>query len=380
MHTDHSYDCATPVEVLLAEARARGLGAIAVTDHNEISGAHDARAKADGIKVIVGEEVKTAEQGEVIGLFIEEKIPRGMTLQETIAEIKRQGGLVYVPHPFDRLHSVPDYEHLLDVLDEVDAIEVFNPRVAIAEFNDEAAAVRGQVPDPRRRRLRRARPPGARLGADPDARLRRPRGVPRVAARRRHRPQPGQPALRPGAEVPADQGAARGAAPRASARRRRAAAIARANGRDAATPDALARTSPRAVQSDSVPATDDEIREKYLERAIRELNALRARARRPARTAPGAADARARVRASAGRHLPGQVLGAALGGRGGGRVLRARRQRADEVAQAAVDRSARGLRDAVREVPGGGPGAGRPGVRRAGWSRSSRSSRRRWSW
>ena len=138
MHTDHSGDCATPVEVLLAEARARGLGAIAVTDHNEISGALEARARANGIRVIVGEEVKTADQGEVIGLFIEEKIPRGGTLAEVIAEIKRQGGLVYVPHPFDRLHSVPDYEHLLSVLDEVDAIEVFNPRVAIAEFNDEA--------------------------------------------------------------------------------------------------------------------------------------------------------------------------------------------------------------------------------------------------
>jgi hypothetical protein len=138
MHTDHSNDCATPVEVLLAEAQGRGLGAIAVTDHNEISGALDARAKANGIKIIVGEEVKTAEQGEVIGLFIEEKIPRGMTLQETIAEIKRQGGIVYVPHPFDRMHSVPDYEHLLAVIDDVDAIEVFNPRIAIAEFNDEA--------------------------------------------------------------------------------------------------------------------------------------------------------------------------------------------------------------------------------------------------
>ncbi len=138
MHTDHSYDCATPVEVLLAEASQRGLGAIAVTDHNEISGALEARAKASGIQVIVGEEVKTAEQGEVIGLFIEEKIPRGMTLQETIAEIKRQGGLVYVPHPFDRMHAVPDYEHLLGVIDDVDAIEVFNPRVAIAEFNEEA--------------------------------------------------------------------------------------------------------------------------------------------------------------------------------------------------------------------------------------------------
>jgi glycosyltransferase involved in cell wall biosynthesis len=139
MHTDHSYDCATPVEVLLTVAKARGLGAIAITDHNEVSGALDARAKAPpGLEVIVAEEVKTADQGEVIGLFIEEKIPRGMTLQETIAAIKDQGGLVYVPHPFDRLHSVPDYEHLLDVLDEVDAIEVFNPRIAISEFNDEA--------------------------------------------------------------------------------------------------------------------------------------------------------------------------------------------------------------------------------------------------
>ena len=140
MHTDHSPDCATPVEVLLATARERGLGAIAVTDHNEVSGALAAReqAAAAGVKVIVGEEVKTAGQGEVIGLFIEEKIARGMTLQETVAEIKRQGGVVYVPHPFDRLHAVPDYEHLLPILGEVDAIEVFNPRVAIDTFNDEA--------------------------------------------------------------------------------------------------------------------------------------------------------------------------------------------------------------------------------------------------
>jgi predicted metal-dependent phosphoesterase TrpH len=139
MHTDHSSDCATPVEVLLATAREQGLGAIAVTDHNEISGALEAREKADGVKVIVAEEVKTASQGEVIGLFIEEKIPRGLTLAETVAEIKRQGGLVYVPHPFDRLHSVPDYEHMLTILEDLDAVEVFNPRVAIGAFNEEAA-------------------------------------------------------------------------------------------------------------------------------------------------------------------------------------------------------------------------------------------------
>jgi glycosyltransferase involved in cell wall biosynthesis len=139
MHTDHSPDCATPVGTLLDTAKRVGLGAIAITDHNEVSGALAARERADGIKVIVAEEVKTADQGEVIGLFIEEKIPRGMTLQETIAEIRRQGGLVYVPHPFDRMHAVPDYEHLLDIVEEIDAIEVFNPRVAFSAFNEEAA-------------------------------------------------------------------------------------------------------------------------------------------------------------------------------------------------------------------------------------------------
>jgi hypothetical protein len=141
MHTDHSPDCATPVEVLLETASDRGLGAIAITDHNEISGALEAREIAERtgkIKVIVGEEVKTAEQGEVIGLFLEEKIPRGMTMAQTIGAIREQGGLVYVPHPFDRFHSVPDYEHLLDVVEDVDILEVFNPRIALTAFNEEA--------------------------------------------------------------------------------------------------------------------------------------------------------------------------------------------------------------------------------------------------
>lgn len=138
MHTDHSGDCATPVDILLETAASRGLGAVAVTDHNEIDGALDAARKARGLKVIVGEEIKTDHEGEVIGLFIHEKIPRGMSMAESIAEIKRQGGLVYVPHPFDRFHSVPDYEHLLKIVDDVDILEIFNPRVAFSTFNEEA--------------------------------------------------------------------------------------------------------------------------------------------------------------------------------------------------------------------------------------------------
>lgn len=141
MHTNHSHDCATPVDVLLETAKVQGLGAIAVTDHNLVSGAHEAAEKAEqyGVKIIIGEEVKTKDQGEVIGLFINDQIDKGVTLQEAIADIKRQGGLVYVPHPFDRMHSVPDYKHLLEVIEDIDLIEVFNPRVAFSAFNDEAA-------------------------------------------------------------------------------------------------------------------------------------------------------------------------------------------------------------------------------------------------
>jgi predicted metal-dependent phosphoesterase TrpH len=147
MHTDHSGDCATPVEVLLQTARDRGLGAIAITDHNEVSGALEAAEIAkgmDGLKVIVAEEVKTAQQGEVIGLFLKEKIPKGLSMAETVTAIRGQGGLVYVPHPFDRFHSVPDYEHLLDIVEEVDLLEVFNPRVALTAFNEEAVRFAGK--------------------------------------------------------------------------------------------------------------------------------------------------------------------------------------------------------------------------------------------
>ena len=112
MHTDHSPDCATPVDVLLDTAKRRGLGAIAVTDHNEISGALEARER--------------------------EKIPRGMSLKETSDAIHDQGGLAYVPHPFDRMHAVPDYEHLLKVVEDIDMLEVFNARVAVRGFNEEA--------------------------------------------------------------------------------------------------------------------------------------------------------------------------------------------------------------------------------------------------
>ena len=138
-HTEHSHDCSTPVQALLDTAEARGLGAIAITDHNTFAGAAEAleRARGRAITVIPGEEVKT-QTGEVIGLFLREEIPRGLTMAETIERIRGQGGLVYLPHPFDRLHTIPDARTLHRHLGEIDVFEVYNSRLFFDAYNDEA--------------------------------------------------------------------------------------------------------------------------------------------------------------------------------------------------------------------------------------------------
>jgi hypothetical protein len=140
LHTDWSHDCSIPAEDLLAHAEEIGLGGIAVTDHNVFGGALEVveLAHRRNLVVIPGEEVKTDNQGEVIGLFLEEEIPRGMTFADTIAAIHEQGGLVYLPHPFDRLHAIPDPSTIHRHLAEIDVFEVFNARLLRDSFNDEA--------------------------------------------------------------------------------------------------------------------------------------------------------------------------------------------------------------------------------------------------
>ena len=140
MHTNWSHDCSTEVDELLDHAEAQGLGAIAVTDHNVFGGARDAHEKARDRSLIVipGEEVKTAGEGEVIGLFLEEEIPRDLSFAETVAAIHEQGGLVYVPHPFDRLHSIPGAATLHRHLAEIDVFEVYNARLLFEAYNEEA--------------------------------------------------------------------------------------------------------------------------------------------------------------------------------------------------------------------------------------------------
>jgi predicted metal-dependent phosphoesterase TrpH/glycosyltransferase involved in cell wall biosynthesis len=139
LHTEHSWDCAVPVRELLDHAEEQGLGAIAITDHNVFTGAEEAIRLAQGrdLVVIPGEEMKTTS-GEVIGLFLESHIPPGLSMGETIAAIRDQGGVVYLPHPFDRLHTIPDASTLHRHLAEIDVLEVYNARLLFESFNDEA--------------------------------------------------------------------------------------------------------------------------------------------------------------------------------------------------------------------------------------------------
>jgi predicted metal-dependent phosphoesterase TrpH/glycosyltransferase involved in cell wall biosynthesis len=139
-HTSWSHDCLVEPAELLDHAELHGLGAIAVTDHNAFGGALEAVELARGrdLTVIPGEEIKTAGQGEVIGLFLEHEIPRGLSFEDAIAAIREQGGLVYLPHPFDRMHAIPDAATLHRHLADIDVFEVYNARLLFEQYNDEA--------------------------------------------------------------------------------------------------------------------------------------------------------------------------------------------------------------------------------------------------
>jgi predicted metal-dependent phosphoesterase TrpH len=140
MHTSWSHDCSIDPAELVDHAESEGLGAIAVTDHNVFGGALEAADQARGRQLVVipGEEVKTDGQGEVIGLFLEREIERGLSWDDTVAAIRDQGGLVYVPHPFDRMHAIPDPRTLHRHLADIDVFEVYNARLLFEAFNDEA--------------------------------------------------------------------------------------------------------------------------------------------------------------------------------------------------------------------------------------------------
>jgi predicted metal-dependent phosphoesterase TrpH len=136
-HTIYSKDSLTRPEVLVDTCRRKGIDRVVVTDHNTIAGARAAQA-IDPERVIVGEEIMTT-RGEILAAFVSEEIPRGLTPQETIRRLKDQGAFISVSHPFDRWRSGHwQEEHLLEIVPDVDAIEIFNSRCMLPLFNLEA--------------------------------------------------------------------------------------------------------------------------------------------------------------------------------------------------------------------------------------------------
>jgi predicted metal-dependent phosphoesterase TrpH len=127
IHTKYSGDCTTPLEKLIERVEQLGLGCIAVCDHGTTEGALELQ-KIAPFQVIVAEEVFTPE-GEIMGMFLKETIPSGITVEAAIQAIRAQGGLICVPHPFDRYRSSALQSKTLErIVSEIDIVEVYNSR------------------------------------------------------------------------------------------------------------------------------------------------------------------------------------------------------------------------------------------------------------
>lgn len=137
-HTHFSVDSLTRPQAIVAACRRRGIDRIAITDHNTIAGALAVQQLAPEL-VIIGEEIKTLS-GEVIAYFLSEEVPKNLPLTETIARLRAQNALISIPHPVDslRLGSALGLDATLSVIDQVDALEVFNARCLRAADNDHA--------------------------------------------------------------------------------------------------------------------------------------------------------------------------------------------------------------------------------------------------
>ncbi|MBM4421452.1 MAG: PHP domain-containing protein [Chloroflexi bacterium] len=142
MHTHccWSRDSRTPIAAQAAAAVKAGLDVVCATDHDTIEGALLLREAAAGrFQVVIGEEISTAD-GDLIGLFLERAVPRGLSAEESIADIHSQGGLACVPHPFSRNRRHHMREAALErVAPLLDLVEVFNAREMFPSDNERAA-------------------------------------------------------------------------------------------------------------------------------------------------------------------------------------------------------------------------------------------------
>lgn len=139
IHTEYSMDCSTPLEKIISRCQELGINCIAIADHSTTEGAIKMQEMAP-FKVIVAEEILT-RHGEIMGMFLKETIPSGLSVEETIARIRAQGGLVNIPHPFETIRgSAINSPMIEEIADQIDLVEVLNSRSPFPKNSNKALA------------------------------------------------------------------------------------------------------------------------------------------------------------------------------------------------------------------------------------------------
>jgi len=138
VHTEFSPDAFLSLKTIVKVCKAKGINCLAVTDHDTIKGARQLQKMTSSLRVIIGEEIESTE-GEIIGLFLKAEISPHLSPEATISEIRKQGGIVYIPHPFATSRKLIFRKaRLAELTGEIDILEVFNSRSLCRASNGRA--------------------------------------------------------------------------------------------------------------------------------------------------------------------------------------------------------------------------------------------------
>ncbi|MFC2056050.1 PHP-associated domain-containing protein [Chloroflexota bacterium] len=147
IHTSYSMDCNMSLEEIIKRCLKAKINCIAISDHGTIEGALKMQSLAP-FKVIVAEEILTP-YGEIMGMFLKEGIPSGISIKEVISRIKAQDALVCLPHPFDPFRGLRLNDHRIEELaEQIDVVEVFNARSPLPMGESKAQALAGKYDIP----------------------------------------------------------------------------------------------------------------------------------------------------------------------------------------------------------------------------------------
>jgi predicted metal-dependent phosphoesterase TrpH len=139
VHTEYSMDCSMPLTTVIEQCQKLGINCVAIADHGTAEGALEMQRMAP-FTVIIAEEILTP-YGEIMGMFLKETIPSGLSVEETIARVRSQGAIVCIPHAFDKLRpSALDERVIAEIVAEIDVIEVFNARSLLRRSSNMALA------------------------------------------------------------------------------------------------------------------------------------------------------------------------------------------------------------------------------------------------